>query len=86
MKVIDAAQPAVEEAGDASVSPGAGGGVNERRRHTHSAPSAHPGMAAAQGPVAPLLPRTGQSPSGRSSPLSGARQTGRQDLGGGERG
>ena len=51
VKVIDAAQPAVEEAGDASVSPGAGRGVNERRRRTLSNPSVHPGMAAAQGPV-----------------------------------
>ncbi|XFF83587.1 hypothetical protein AB1E18_009806 [Capra hircus] len=42
---------AVEEAGDASVSPGAGRGVNERRRRTLSNPSVHPGMAAAQGPV-----------------------------------
>ncbi|XP_052507232.1 LOW QUALITY PROTEIN: sodium- and chloride-dependent glycine transporter 1-like [Budorcas taxicolor] len=42
---------AVEEAGDASVSPGAGRGVNERRRRTLSTPSVHPGMAAAQGPV-----------------------------------
>ncbi|XP_066865421.1 sodium- and chloride-dependent glycine transporter 1 isoform X11 [Kogia breviceps] len=55
VKVIDAAQPAVEEAGDASVSPGAGRGVNERR-HAHPAPSAYPGMAAAQGPAAPSSP------------------------------
>lgn len=51
VKVTDAAQQAVEEAGDASVSPGAGRGVNERRRRTLSNPSVHPGMAAAQGPV-----------------------------------
>lgn len=56
MKVIDAAQPAVGEAGDASVSPGAGRGVNEQRRHAHSALSAHPGMASAGGPVAPSSP------------------------------
>ncbi|XP_060253442.1 sodium- and chloride-dependent glycine transporter 1 isoform X1 [Ovis aries] len=42
---------AVEEAGDASVLPGAGRGVNERRRRTLSTPSVHPKMAAAQGPV-----------------------------------
>ncbi|XP_070657121.1 sodium- and chloride-dependent glycine transporter 1-like isoform X5 [Bos indicus] len=47
---------AMEEAGDASVSPGAGRGVNEWRRHTHSTPSVHPKMAAAQGPVDPSSP------------------------------
>ncbi|XP_070657115.1 sodium- and chloride-dependent glycine transporter 1-like isoform X3 [Bos indicus] len=46
----------MEEAGDASVSPGAGRGVNEWRRHTHSTPSVHPKMAAAQGPVDPSSP------------------------------
>lgn len=56
VKVIDAAQQAMEEAGDASVSPGAGRGVNEWRRHTHSTPSVHPKMAAAQGPVDPSSP------------------------------
>ncbi|XP_060981902.1 uncharacterized protein LOC133044537 [Dama dama] len=45
----------VEEAGDASVSPGAGRGVNEWRR-THSITSVHPRMAAAQGPVDPSSP------------------------------
>ena len=78
MKVIDAAQPAVEEAGDASVSPGAGGGVNERRRHTHSAPSAHPGMAAAQGPVAPSSPeQVSHLPGGRAPSLVPGRLGGR---------
>lgn len=43
VKVIDAAQPAVGEAGDASVSTGAGRGVNERWRHACSSQSAHPG-------------------------------------------
>ncbi|XP_055400023.1 sodium- and chloride-dependent glycine transporter 1-like isoform X5 [Bubalus kerabau] len=47
---------AMEEAGDASVSPGAGRGVNEWRRHTHSTPSVHPKMAAAQGPADPSSP------------------------------
>lgn len=56
MKVIDAAQPAVGEAGDASVSPGAGRGVNEQRRHTLSALSSHPGMASACGPGARSSP------------------------------
>ena len=56
VKVIDAAQQAMEEAGDASVSPGAGRGMNEWRRHTHSTPSVHPKMAAAQGPVDPSSP------------------------------
>lgn len=56
VKVIDAAQPAVGESGDASVSPGAGRGVNEQRRHAHSALSAHPGMASAHGPLAPSSP------------------------------
>ncbi|CAI9154278.1 unnamed protein product [Rangifer tarandus platyrhynchus] len=46
---------AVEEAGDASVSPGAGGSVNEWRC-THSTPSVHPRMAAAQGPADPSSP------------------------------
>lgn len=43
MKVIAAAQPAVGEAGDASVSPGAGRGVNEQWRHECSCLSARPG-------------------------------------------
>lgn len=85
MKVIDAAQPAVGEAGDASVSPGAGRGVNERQRHARSAPSAHPGMAAAHGPVAPSSPEQvshlpeGQAPSlvpGRLGGWAGGRERG----------
>ena len=79
VRVIDTAQQAVEEAGDASVLPGAGRGVNEWRRCTHSITSVYPRMAAAQGPVDPSSP--GQSLSRRSSPLSGVRQTGRQDWG-----
>lgn len=70
VKVIAAAQPAVGEAGDASVSPGAGRGVNEQWRHECSSPSARsPGMAAAHGPVVPSSPeqvshlREGQAPS-----------------------
>ena len=85
VKVIDAAQPAVEEAGDASVSPGAGRGVNERRRHAHSAPSAHPGMAAAQGPAAPSSPeQVSHLRGGRAPSLVPGRLGGR--TGGGERG
>ena len=84
VKVIDAAQPAVEEAGDAPVSPGAGRGVNERR-HAHPAPSAHPGMAVAQGPVAPSSPgQVSHLPGGRAPSLVPGRLGGR--AGGGERG
>lgn len=78
VKVIDAAQPAVEEAGDASVSPGAGRGVNERRRHAALGSKCSPWDGRGTGTCGPLLPRTGRSPSRRSSPLSGARQTGRR--------
>ena len=85
VKVVDAAQQAMEEAGDASVSPGAGRGVNERRRHAHSAPSAHPGMAAAQGPAAPSSPeQVSHFPGGQAPSLVPGRLGGR--TWGGERG
>ena len=85
VKVVDAAQQAMEEAGDASVSPGAGRGVNEWRRHTHSTPSVHPKMAAAQGPADPSSPeQVSHFPGGQAPSLVPGRLGGR--TWGGERG
>ena len=74
----------MEEAGDASVSPGAGGGVNEWRC-THSTPSVHPRMAAAQGPADPSSPeQVSHFPGGRAPSLVPGRLGGRTR--GGEKG
>ena len=85
VRVIDAAQQAVEEAGDGSVSPGAARGVNEWRRRTHSITRVHPRMAAAQGPMDPSsLEQVGHFPGGRAPSLVPGKLGGRS--GGGERG
>ena len=88
MRVIDAAQQAVEEAEDASVSPGAGRVVNMWRRSTHSITSVHPRMVARdhhQGPVDPSSPeQVSHLPGGRAPSLGPGRRGGR--TGGGERG